>query len=47
LRDAVGYAQAMLQLTPAEATRRRMRALSGDVRSIEEVRRELRSSHRR
>lgn len=47
LRDAVGRALAMLQLTPAEAMRRRERARNGTVRSVEEVRRELQLQNRR
>lgn len=41
LRDAVGRAQAMLQLTPAAAAERRARAAGGDVFPPAEVRREL------
>jgi hypothetical protein len=39
--DALGFALTMLQMTPAEANRRREGALHGKTYTIEEVRREL------
>jgi hypothetical protein len=47
LSDTLGRVGAFLQLTPAEAFKRRARALAGDVHSIEEVRRELQLESRR
>lgn len=47
LRDAVGRTQAMLQLSPETIARRREQARQGDVFSIDEVRRELRSGDSR
>jgi hypothetical protein len=47
LRDEVGRARAMLQLTPSMIAQRREQVRRGEAYPVEEVRRELRAGHRR
>jgi len=47
LRDEIGRIQSMLGMPPDLIAKRREQALRGDVRPLEEVRRELRAGDRR